>query len=166
MNTNQPGQPARRSCSSNDVPFIQQNHADWQPIIGFVNQRSLSYATPMHIKTGSGRNRAEQTKIPSNTGPGGTQRIRGPPRSQGFAADRANGLCDMIGRLAPAGAYSAHGAGPPGWVPNGSDQSDPPTYEVGRRPISRFSFIAPPCGPGSVLGACLCCEPWRKSLRL
>jgi hypothetical protein len=23
---------------SNDVLLIQQNHADWQPIIGFVNQ--------------------------------------------------------------------------------------------------------------------------------
>jgi len=25
---------------SNDVLLIQQNHADWEPIIGFVNQRS------------------------------------------------------------------------------------------------------------------------------
>ena len=24
---------------SNDVLLIQQNHADWQPIIGFVNQQ-------------------------------------------------------------------------------------------------------------------------------
>ena len=77
------------------------------------------------MKTCPGRNRAEEVKTLSVTGPDGTQRIRGPPRFQGFAADRANGLCDMIGRLAAAGAYSAHGAGPPGWVPNVSDQSDP-----------------------------------------
>ena len=83
------------------------------------------------MKTCSGRNRTEAVKSRANIVPGEAQRIRGPPRSQGFAADRANGLCDMIGRLASAGAYSAHGAGPPGWVPNGSDQSDPPTYEVG-----------------------------------
>jgi hypothetical protein len=32
--------PMRLHCDSNDVLLIQQNHADWQLIIGFVTRRS------------------------------------------------------------------------------------------------------------------------------